>query len=314
MLRPHKAINAKHVALQRLDKNHRIYTRVPRVRSFSGGTPLPLYGHSRLSTRDSTLTPHVLTPHALTSSRLRRYNDSGMRILVTNDDGIQAPGLLALKLALEPLGQVFVVAPERPRSAAGHAITLHKPLRISEATLADGSQGWAVSGTPTDCATLGFDVVMEGRADIVFSGINDGPNLGWDVTYSGTVSAAIEAAILGVPAIAVSLAAESGPFDFGPAADFARRLAEQTSEHGLPEYTLLNVNVPAVPSGQIRGVSITRQGRRQYVDRFDQRVDPWGRKYYWLHGSLREDTQQPDSDVHAVLENRISVTPIQLDM
>jgi 5'-nucleotidase len=237
-----------------------------------------------------------------------------MRILVTNDDGINAPGILALKQALDPLGEVFVVAPERPRSAAGHAITLHKPLRITRSPLLDGSSGWAVSGTPTDSACLGFDVVMEGRADLVFSGINSGPNLGWDVTYSGTVAAALEGAILGVPAVAISLAGEREPWDYAPAAAFARKLAEQIAIHGMERWTLLNVNVPPVPQTEIAGVSITNQGRRQYVDRIDHRVDPWGRDYYWLHGRLHEADADDGSDVHAVLENRISVTPIHLDL
>lgn len=237
-----------------------------------------------------------------------------MRILVTNDDGIHAPGILALKQALEPLGEVFVVAPERPRSAAGHAITLHKPLRITETTLNDGTLAWAVSGTPTDCATLGFDVIMEQKADLVFSGINAGPNLGWDVTYSGTVAAAIEGAILGVPSVAISLAGETRPFEYTASAAFARRLAEKVAAEGMERWTLLNVNVPAVPQEQISGIAVTHQGRRQYVDRIDKRIDPWGRDYYWLHGKLHEDVIDQGSDVHAVLENRISVTPIHLDM
>jgi len=237
-----------------------------------------------------------------------------MRILLTNDDGINAPGLHALKRALEPLGEVVVVAPERPRSASGHSITLHKPLRIEEIWLPDGSRGWATNGTPSDCVTLGYDVVMEGRADLVFSGINDGPNLGWDLTYSGTVSAAMEGAILGMPSVSVSIAGDRGPYDYGPAAAFARRLAEVVIEHGLERWTLLNVNVPPVPPEEIQGVAITHQGRRQYVDRIDKRVDPWGRAYYWLCGSLEEDVPNPGSDVHAILENRISVTPVHLDM
>jgi 5'-nucleotidase len=162
--------------------------------------------------------------------------------------------------------------------------------------------------------TLGFDVVMEGRVDLVFSGINDGPNLGWDLTYSGTVSAAMEGAILGAPAVAVSIAGERGPYDYAPAAAFARRLAEAIRAHGLERWTLLNVNVPAVAEEALQGVSITHQGRRQYVDRIDRRIDPWGRAYYWLCGSLEEDTPDPGSDVHAILENRISVTPVHLDL
>jgi len=237
-----------------------------------------------------------------------------MRILLTNDDGINAAGIHALKAALDPLGEVVMVAPERPRSASGHAITLHKPLRIDEVALPGGGRGWATNGTPTDCVTLGFDVVMEGRVDLVVSGINDGPNLGWDLTYSGTVAAAIEGAILGAPAFAISVAGDKGPYDYDPAARFARRLAEEIRDRGLERFALLNVNVPAVPADQIRGVSITRQGRRQYVDRIDKRIDPWGRPYYWLCGSLREDEPDPDSDVHAVLENRIAVTPVHLDL
>ncbi len=243
-----------------------------------------------------------------------RYNDSAMRILLTNDDGINGPGLHALKKALDSLGEVIVVAPERPRSASGHAITLHKPLRIDKVDLPDGTRGWSTNGTPTDCVTLGFDVVMEGRADLVFSGINSGPNLGWDLTYSGTVSAAMEGAILGVPAIAVSVAGDRGPYDFLPAASFSRRLAEAVLEHGMENWTLLNVNVPAVPESEIAGVTITHQGRRQYIDRIDRRVDPWGRKYYWLCGSLGEDEVDPGSDVHAILEKQISVTPVHMDL
>jgi 5'-nucleotidase len=236
-----------------------------------------------------------------------------MRILITNDDGIFAPGILALKDALSPLGEVFVVAPERPRSASGHAITLHKPLRIIETRLPDGSNGWATSGTPTDCVTLGWDVVMEGRVDLVVSGINSGPNLGWDVTYSGTVAAAIEGVILGAPSIAVSVASEKDEIEYGPAAAFTARLAKVIQTHGLDDWTLLNVNVPALPEAGIRGVMTTRQGRRQYVDRIDQRIDPSGKPYYWLRGSLKEELHDEDSDVHAVLNDYISVTPIHLD-
>src|SRR5437773_7778448 len=170
-----------------------------------------------------------------------------MRILLTNDDGINAPGIHALKRAIEPLGEIFMVAPERPRSASGHAITLHKPLRIDEVQLPDGATAWATNGTPSDCVTLGWDVVMDGKVDLVFSGINAGPNLGWDVTYSGTVSAAMEGAILGAPSIAISVASERGPLEFGPAARFGGTVAAQVLERGLERWTLLNINVPAVP-------------------------------------------------------------------
>ncbi len=234
-----------------------------------------------------------------------------MRILLTNDDGISADGLLTLKKSLDAIAEVVVVAPAKQQSATGHSITLHKPVRLEEQALADGSSGYACSGTPTDCVSLGLDVVMHGDCDLVFSGINSGPNLGWDVTYSGTVSAAIEGAILGVPSIAISLATDSEPYEYGPSAEFAVHLAKQVLEHRLSPYTLLNVNVPP---GTPMGVSVTHQGRRQYVDRIDKRTDPWGRAYYWLCGSLKEETPDPGSDVHAVLERHISVTPIHLDL
>lgn len=236
-----------------------------------------------------------------------------MRILLTNDDGIYAPGIIALVHSLSPLGEVFLVAPERPQSASGHAITLHKPLRLTETPLPDGTVGWAASGTPTDCVTLGWDVVMDGKVDLVVSGINSGPNLGWDVTYSGTVAAAIEGVILGAPSIAVSVAAEDGPVDYGLAARFTTRLAVEITRNGLDPWTLLNINVPNLPEPDIRGVMVTHQGRRQYVDRIDRRVDPSGKPYYWLRGSLKEELHDENSDVHAVLNGYISVTPIRLD-
>ncbi len=240
-----------------------------------------------------------------------------MRILLTNDDGVHAPGILAAKIALDALGEVFLVAPERPRSAAGHAITLHKPLRITPLRLANGQHAWATNGTPTDCVTLGYDIVMEGRCDLVVSGINAGANLGWDLTYSGTVAAALEGAILGLPSLAVSLVYERGTtpeLDFSTAASVTARLARQMASDPLPPNTLLNVNVPFVPGSELRGTVITHQGRREYVDRIVVRDDPAGRPYYWQAGSIREDVPDMGSDVHAVLNNQISVTPVQLDM
>ena len=240
-----------------------------------------------------------------------------MRILLTNDDGIHAPGILAAKHALVEVGEVVVVAPERPRSAAGHAITLHKPLRITPMKLSDGSAGFATSGTPTDCVTLGYEIVMQGQCDLVVSGINAGANLGWDLTYSGTVAAALEGAVLGLPAIAISLVferTEGMEPDYQSAAGFVAKLARQIQADPLPPNMLLNVNVPLVPPGQSQEVVITHQGRREYVDRILMRDDPAGRPYYWLSGSIREDVPDPGSDVHAVLQNQISVTPVQLDM
>jgi 5'-nucleotidase len=239
-----------------------------------------------------------------------------MRILLTNDDGVYAPGIAAVRRTLAELGEVWLVAPERPRSAAGHAITLHKPLRLNPITLPDGAAATACSGTPSDCVSLGFDLLLKGRCDLVVSGINAGPNLGWDLTYSGTVAAAMEGAILNVPSMAISVTLESGAdtFDFGPAACFAAVLARQLMRDKLPPHTLLNVNVPAVSAAKLTGVEITHQGKREYVDRIDAREDPTGRPYYWLGGSIREDVPDAGSDVHAILANRISVTPVHLDM
>jgi len=239
-----------------------------------------------------------------------------MRILLTNDDGIHAPGIIAVWRTLIEIGDVWMVAPERPRSAAGHAITLHKPLRITDVTVGGEIKGFACSGTPSDCVTLAFDVLLEGRCDLVVSGINAGPNLGWDLTYSGTVAAAMEGAILNLPSMAISVTLEGGSesFDFGPAARFAAVCAQRLARAKLPPHTLLNINVPAVDGSEIKGVEITHQGKREYIDRIDARTDPTGRAYYWLGGSIREVTPDPGSDVHAILANRISVTPVHLDM
>jgi 5'/3'-nucleotidase len=246
-----------------------------------------------------------------------------MRILITNDDGVQAPGLFALKQALDPIGEVTVVAPDRPRSACGHSITLHKPLRVAEARLADGSRAFTTTGTPSDCVTLAILDVMQGREpDLVVSGINQGPNLGWDLTYSGTVSAAMEAAIMNFQAFAVSVAwrlepvhsedGEPGPrLDFGPAARFCAVLARRLASHPLPRHTLLNVNVP---TGEPPAVEVTRQGVRRYPGKVEKRVDPTGRPYYWLGGDQPEDRLEEGTDVHAIARGHISVTPIQLDL
>jgi 5'-nucleotidase len=238
-----------------------------------------------------------------------------LRILVTNDDGIHAPGIFALKTALVDAGhRVTVCAPDRPRSASGHAITLHKPLRLSEVALRDGTMGWAGSGTPADCVTLGILDVLDHEVDLVVSGINHGPNLGWDVTYSGTVSAAMEAVIIGVPAFAVSVASYAREVHWEGAARFSARLAAEMARRRLPPATLLNVNVPDLPAAEIRGVRVTTQGDRQYVDRLEKRHDPLGRPYYWLGGKLHDREAATDTDVRAVGEGCVSVTPIHLDL
>ncbi len=238
-----------------------------------------------------------------------------LRILVTNDDGIHAPGIFALKQALDAAGHaVTVCAPDRPRSASGHSITLHKPLRLHEVTLPDGTIGYGASGTPADCVTLGILDVMTNQVDLVVSGINHGPNLGWDVTYSGTVSAAMEAVIIGIPALAVSLASYEKNIHWDGAARFAALLAGRFATHSLPPATLLNINAPNLPQSEIRGVRVTTQGDRQYVDRLEKRHDPMGRPYYWLGGKIHDKEAAEGTDVKAVGQGYISVTPIHLDL
>jgi 5'-nucleotidase len=231
-------------------------------------------------------------------------------ILVSNDDGIHSAGLAALAEAMGEVGEVVVVAPDREQSASSHALTLHRPLRLDE--IATGR--WMVDGTPTDCVNLGVNGLVSRRPDLLVSGINKGANLGDDVTYSGTVSAAMEGTLLGIPSIAVSLIGR-GTFDFAVAAAFARRLAERVLAKGLPSDTLLNVNVPQPDGGApLRGVRLTRMGRRRYGDAVVEKTDPRGRKYYWIGGEELDFVKEEGTDFHAVDEGFISVTPIHLDL
>jgi 5'-nucleotidase len=231
-------------------------------------------------------------------------------ILVSNDDGIHSAGLAALTDALLPIGDVVVVAPDREQSACSHALTLHRPLRIDEVK----PGRFAVDGTPTDCVNLAVNAILKRRPALLVSGINHGANLGDDVTYSGTVSAAMEGTLLGVPSIATSLIGR-GAFDFGVAATFAARLASWVLEHGLPPDTLLNVNVPQEFPGDVpRAVALTRMGRRRYGDAIVEKLDPRGRKYYWIGGEDVPFVAEEGTDFHAVHQGLISVTPIHLDL
>ncbi len=241
-------------------------------------------------------------------------------ILVTNDDGISSSGLLALKQGLEPLGEVLVLAPERNWSATSHAKTMHKPLRITALTLADGSQGHSCSGSPTDCVAMAMGGALGAKPDLVVSGINTGHNLGIDITYSGTVACAMEATILGVPGVAVSSCHPSrAQGDMAEiqrlSAEVARSVAQRVLSNGLPAQTLLNVNIPGLPAGEIQGVRVTRMGGRRYdIHAVIERDDPYGRPYYWLGGSHAIDEDDLAGDVGAVKHGYISVTPITLDM
>ncbi len=238
-----------------------------------------------------------------------------MRILITNDDGIFAEGLQALVKEFQQIAKTYVVAPNHEQSATGHAITMHRPLRAEQVKFDHSPQvpAWSVNGTPADCVKLAVESILPERPDMVISGINRGANLGTDVLYSGTVSAAIEAAILGLPAIAVSLVKETEP-NYDYAAAFTCKLASTLLTKGMPQDMLLNVNVPACGKEEMRGVSLARLGVRQYRNSFERREDPRGRDYYWLAGELIDTKDGDDTDVAAVNQCKISITPIHFDL
>lgn len=240
-----------------------------------------------------------------------------MHILVTNDDGVTTNGLLALAQVLRELGEVSVLAPDRNWSASGHVKTLHRPLRVKRVRLADGSLALATDGAPSDGVALALLGLIEKKIDLVVSGINPYANLGHDVTYSGRVTAAMEAAIGGVPGIAVSLDTPEGyegKRDYGPAASYARRVAEKVIENGLPKNMLLNVNVPHLPEEEITGIQVTRQGLRVYRDKLIERSDPQGRPYYWIGGQAPTGVNKAGTDFGALREGYVSLTPLELDL
>jgi 5'/3'-nucleotidase len=253
-------------------------------------------------------------PRAL-RRRARPLDDwtSRPRILITNDDGIESRGLLALKQALDPIGDTTVVAPDTNQSAVGHTKTLMRPLRVRERTLGDGSIGYSVDGSPTDAVSLAFLGYFGHGFDLVASGINYGANLGDDITYSGTVSAAMEAVINGCPAFAMSQEYYEHP-DFTLAAKAAVTVARNILEHGLSQGELINVNVPALPPEAPADFEVTRLGKRVYQDQLIQRVDPRGIPYFWIGGPPPSGLSVPGTDFHAVVNGRIAVTPIHLDL
>ena len=240
-----------------------------------------------------------------------------MHILVTNDDGIQAPGLLALAQAMRPLGKVTVVAPDRNWSASGHVKTLERPIRVTETLLADGTSAFMSDGAPSDCVALPLLGFVE-KVDLVVSGINPYSNIGHDVTYSGTVTAAMEAVIAGVPGIAFSLASQDRPAnttaDYGPAGQIAGLVAKKVLEEGMTQGVILNVNIPYLDVENIAGLAITRQGLRVYRDALDKRVDPRGRPYYWIGGEEPTGVNEEGTDVGALARGYVSLTPLQLDL
>ena len=234
-------------------------------------------------------------------------------ILLTNDDGINARGISVLAREIRKMGDVMIVAPDSEQSAVGHAITLTEPLRAKKIYRDGVFFGYGVNGTPADSVKLAVKSLLDKPPDLVISGINLGPNTGTNVIYSGTVSAATEAAILDLKAIAVSLGTFTNP-DFGPAARFARTLAEEVISRNLPSGVLLNVNVPPIPENEIRGVKVTPQGIARFQEVMEERIDLRGRPYYWLGGEMDYPDNDPGSDHTALMNNYISVTPLHYDM
>jgi len=236
-------------------------------------------------------------------------------ILLVNDDGIYAPGLAALVREIKKVGEVMVVAPATEQSAVGHAITLLSPLRVWPVKKDGDIFGHAVSGTPADCVKIAFWALLkEKKPTLLISGINHGSNTGINVIYSGTASAATEGTILGIPSFAISVASYE-EVDFSIAARFARKLARKVLKNGLPKATFLNVNVPHLPEDEIEGVEVTRQGMAVFQEKFDKRIDPHKKTYYWLTGHKVKLEQEPnDADDVAIINKKISITPIQYDM
>jgi 5'-nucleotidase len=232
-----------------------------------------------------------------------------LHILLTNDDGIMSPGIAILAETLSSEHDVIVVAPDVERSATGHAITIRTPLWAKEVKLGRRSLGYAINGTPADCVKLGLLAISKRHIDLVVSGINRGPNLGTDILYSGTVSGALEGAIMGKPSIAISCANWNDPL-YESSAEFLLDFLKTYDTRSMPDMTALNINVPAVPPDEIRGWQVTRQSRRRYKDYFEERKDPFGESYYWMFGDIVEDDPGSDSDYSAIREGYVSITPI----
>jgi len=235
-------------------------------------------------------------------------------ILLTNDDGIDANGLFAMYKELKKLGDVTVVAPHIERSAVGHSITIHDPIRVSDFHRPDKFHGFAISGTPADCVKIAIKSLMRKKPDLIVSGINHGSNTATNVLYSGTVSAATEGVIMGVPSIASSITSFDLKADVSFAAEFTAKIAKMVLEKGLPPDTLLNLNIPYLKESQIRGVAVTRQGKGRYEEQFEQRTDLSGRAYYWLTGKKMNLDTDDDIDDVVVAKHKISITPIHVDM
>lgn len=233
-------------------------------------------------------------------------------ILITNDDGVTAPGIKALITAMKPLGEVVVVAPDSPQSGMGHAITVNSTLYLEK--LDNGVPTYACSGTPTDCVKIAINEILKRKPDLCVSGINHGSNSSINVIYSGTMSAAIEAGIEGIPSIGFSLLDYSWNANFDAAAKYARKIASTVIKNGLQEGLILNVNIPNVSEKDIKGIKVSRQAKANWVEEFDKRVNPMGREYYWLTGKFVNLDKGEDTDEWALANNYISVVPVQFDL
>ena len=236
-----------------------------------------------------------------------------MKILVSNDDGIDSAGIYSLAQALKEIAEVTVVAPHKEQSAVGHAITMQTPLRVLEYQKNGKFFGYAVDGTPADCVKIGIRNLMPEPPDLVVSGINHGSNTAINIIYSGTVSAAREAAIMDVPSIAISVTSHT-IIDFSFAAKIAKKLSLEILEKGLTKGTMLNVNVPNLPEDKIAGILLTKQGKSKWDDIYDKRIDPYGRNYYWLTGNLFELDHDLEYDQAAIKKDYVSVSPIHFDL
>ncbi len=241
-----------------------------------------------------------------------------MKILISNDDGLLANGIRALIEALAPCHDVYVVAPDRERSAAGHSLTLHTPLRVEEVNAKYGAKRcWMTTGTPGDCVKLAINAILEKDElpDLVISGINHGPNLGADILYSGTVSCAMEGAMMGYPSMAASLASMNTDFEaFKVSAEFVADLLNKIDIKRIPPKTILNINVPGLEKEDIGGVAVTELGSRMFTDAYEKRIDPRGKVYYWMAGELINEPEDAATDIAAVRNNKISITPVTYEM
>ena len=235
-------------------------------------------------------------------------------ILITNDDGITAPGIKALVEAARPLGKVVVVAPDKPQSGMGHAITIGTPLRMNKVEMFDEIEAWQTSGTPVDCVKLAVDKILHRKPDICISGINHGANHSINVIYSGTMSAAMEASIESIPSIGFSLLDYRFEADFSAATYYANQIIKTILNNKFDKHLLLNVNFPSIPKKEVKGIKICKQAYAKYVEDFDERLDPHGKKYYWLTGEFVNFDKSKDTDVWALQNNYVSVVPVQFDL